>query len=82
MVAKCLKATPSDGSADTKFQTPRNDDGDVRITKIEPTHKDIVDLTWQKGAAGAFSIPGDVTDFLYVPTRFRYRLEAHKSGYI
>ena len=61
MVANCLKVTPSDGSTDTKFQTPRNDDGDVRITKIKPTHKDIVDLTGQKGAAGA-----------YVPIRFRY----------
>ena len=48
MVAKCLKATPSDGSEDTKFQTPRNDDGDVRITKIEPTHKDIVDSLGRK----------------------------------
>ena len=65
LVASCLKVKRSDGSTDTKFHTPRNDDGDVRITKIKPMHKEIpwrhVDITRQKEAAVAFSIPGDVT---------------------
>ena len=65
LVASCLKVKPSDGSTDTKFHTPRNDDGDGRITKIKPMHKEIpwrlVSITWQKEAAVAFSIPGDVT---------------------
>ena len=65
LVASCLKVKPSDGSTDTEFHTQRNVDGDVRITKIKPMHKDIpwrlVDITWQEEAAVAFSIPGDVT---------------------
>ena len=71
----------------TKFQMPRNDDGDVRITKIKPMHKDIpwrlVDLTWQKGAAGAISIPGDVTLISSMFQQgFDTPMEAHKSGYV
>ena len=81
LVASCLKVKPSDGSIDTEFHTQRNDAGDVRITKIKPMHKDIpwrlVDLTWQKGAAGAISIPGDV---ILISSMFQQGFDAPHGG--